>query len=213
MNLKKGMPLMLVSAVISIALSVGVSAQGLRFGTDFLTVNTEFQCLGATGFSGESQIALGDVHASEIHTFYFSLKDKDGTEKILGASSDSADDYEIMLEPLLSEDGKGFTLKCSKSTSESDGRMLVQLEAIPNLQAASNANGQAFHLPPIRWCGQSSEPDMVIIEDAVNEVLESPECQAEIAKTFRTSLVYALIIKSKSTGETRTINLNASIVE
>lgn len=213
MNFKKGIPLILASTVISTALSVAVSAQGLRFGTDFLTVNTESQCLGATGFSGESRIALGDVHAGEIHTFYFSLKDKDGTEKILGASGDSADDYEIMLEPLLSEDGKGFTLKCLKSTSESDGRMLVQLEAIPNLKVASNANGQDFHIPQIIWCGASSDPDMVIIEDAVDEVLNSQKCQAEVAKISRTSLAYALTIKSKSTGETRTINYYASIVE
>ncbi|MGN1034169.1 MAG: hypothetical protein ACI4PK_01040 [Oscillospiraceae bacterium] len=94
----------MVSTVISTALSAAVSAQGLRFGTD-----SEPQCLGTTGFSGESQIALGDVHVGEIHTFYLSLKYKNGTEKILGASGGSADDYEITLEPFLSENGKGFT--------------------------------------------------------------------------------------------------------
>lgn len=180
-----------------------------------LRVNTESKCLGATGLSGASQIALGDVHADEKHIFYFSLKDKDGTEKILGASGDSADDYEIMLVPLSSESGKGFTLGYSKSTNKSDGRMLVQLEAISNLQTASNTKAQTFHPQlALRWCESSSSSDMVdIIDHTVHEVLDSPECQAETAKISRTSLAYALTIKSKYTGEIRTINFYASIVE
>ncbi|MGN1034168.1 MAG: hypothetical protein ACI4PK_01035 [Oscillospiraceae bacterium] len=91
--------------------------------------------------------------------------------------------------------------------------MFVQLEAIPNFQVASNSNGQDFHIAQISWCGPSSYPDMVIIEYAVDEVLNPQECQSEIAKISRKSLAYALTIKSRSIGETCTINYYASIVE
>lgn len=202
MDFKKSISLVLASAAISTALSAIANAEGLEFGCTPLAVNVDSGCLAETGYSGEAQIYFGHLKPNEERDLYFSL-----AGKILGASGDSADDYEIASKSirvaLCPTTNSGIELVCNKLPAGEDGRMMVQLKAIP----VTDKERLQLLLEQLKIDRQKS------LENEIIKQLAEEQGVDEYMNGSTNSLHLALTIKSKSTGETRTINFYASIVE
>ena len=199
MSFKKSISLMVASTVISTALSAIANAEGLEFGCTPLAVNMGSECLVETGCLGEAQIYFGHLKPDDERNLYFSL-----AGSILGASGDSADDYEITSKSigvaLCPTTNSGIELVCNKLPVGEDGRMIVQLKAIP-VTDRERLQGLFEQLKIDRQKSLENEIIRQLAEErGVDEYINYPT----------DSLHLAVTIKSKSTGETRTINCYAT---
>ena len=199
MDFKKSISLVLASAAISTALNAIANAEGLEFGCTPLAVNMGSECLAETGCSGEAQIYFGHLKPDDERNLYFSL-----AGSILGASGDSADDYEITSKSirvaLYPTTNSGIELVCNKLPVGEDGRMIVQLKAIP-VTDRERLQGLFEQLKIDRQKSLENEIIRQLAEErGVDEYINGPT----------DSLHLAVTIKSKSTGETRTIDCYAT---
>lgn len=199
MSFKKSISLMVASTVISTALSAIANAEGLEFGCTPLAVNMGSECLAETGCYDEAQIYFGHLKPDDERNLYFSL-----AGSILGASGDSADDYEITSKSirvaLCPTTNSGIELVCNKLPVGEDGRMIVQLKAIP-VTDRERLQGLFEQLKIDRQKSLENEIIRQLAEErGVDEYINGPT----------DSLHLAVTIKSKSTGKTRTIDCYAT---